>query len=83
MSEIAKTACIMQKNLSRPGAGEDVSVLLRRIGRIHTGAEAVEAVKQAQAAGFENISLDLIYGLPEQEMADLQEIGRASCRERV
>ncbi|BAL82337.1 putative oxygen-independent coproporphyrinogen III oxidase [Selenomonas ruminantium subsp. lactilytica TAM6421] len=46
--------------------------LLRRIGRIHTGAEAVEAVKQAQAAGFENISLDLIYGLPEQEMADLQ-----------
>ena len=47
--------------------------LLRRIGRIHTGAEAVTAVQLAQAAGFENISLDLIYGLPEQAMADLQD----------
>lgn len=53
--------------------------LLQRIGRIHTGAEAVEAVKLAQAEGFANISLDLIYGLPEQEMADLQ----ASVRQAV
>ncbi len=34
------------------------------LGRIHTPEQAVESVKAARAAGFANISLDLIYGLP-------------------
>lgn len=46
--------------------------LLRRIGRIHTGAEAREAVEMAWAAGFTNISLDLMYGLPGQTLTDLE-----------
>ena len=46
--------------------------LLRRIGRIHSGAEAVQAVKMARQAGFSNISVDLMYGLPGQSLADLQ-----------
>ena len=46
--------------------------LLRRIGRIHTSAEALEAIRTAQETGFTNISLDLIYGLPEQDLTDLQ-----------
>jgi oxygen-independent coproporphyrinogen-3 oxidase len=37
---------------------------LKLLGRIHTTAEARTAVKQAQLAGFNNISLDLIYGIP-------------------
>ena len=41
---------------------------LRRIGRIHTHADTVCAVQAARAAGFDNISLDLIYGLPGQSM---------------
>ena len=45
---------------------------LKRIGRIHSGKEAVEAVELAIRAGFENISIDLIYGLPKQTMADFQ-----------
>ena len=40
--------------------------VLRRIGRRHTAAEAKAAVKAAQAAGFDNISIDLIYGIPTQ-----------------
>ena len=40
--------------------------LLVAIGRIHTAAEAVQAVRMAQAAGFENLSLDLMLGLPGQ-----------------
>ncbi|MDY2943188.1 MAG: coproporphyrinogen-III oxidase family protein [Paludibacteraceae bacterium] len=40
--------------------------VLRRIGRRHTAAEAKAAVKAAQAAGFDNISIDLIYGIPSQ-----------------
>ena len=38
--------------------------LLRRIGRIHSGEDAVQAVKMARQAGFESISVDLMYGLP-------------------
>lgn len=46
---------------------------LKAIGRIHSGQEAAEAVAEAQDAGFSNISLDLMYGLPGQDMAILGE----------
>ena len=46
---------------------------LRLIGRVHTHKETVEAVHAARAAGFGNVSLDLIYGLPEQTMAHWRE----------
>jgi len=36
------------------------------LSRIHTADEAVSCVNLARHAGFENIGLDLIYGLPEQ-----------------
>lgn len=45
--------------------------LLKRIGRIHDGAQAVRAVRDAQSAGFNNISIDLMYGLPGQSLRDL------------
>ena len=47
--------------------------LLRRIGRIHTAQQAREALRLARDAGFRNLSLDLIYGLPGQTMQDLRE----------
>ena len=40
--------------------------LLKMIGRMHTAAEAEEAVRMARHAGFTNINLDLMYGLPGQ-----------------
>ncbi len=40
--------------------------ILRRIGRRHTWADAVNAVKRLRDAGIANISLDLIFGLPGQ-----------------
>jgi oxygen-independent coproporphyrinogen-3 oxidase len=40
------------------------------LGRIHTSGEARQAVSEAYQAGFENIGLDLIYGLPDQSRAD-------------
>ena len=46
--------------------------LLRRIGRIHTAAQARAAERQARAAGFRNLSLDLMYGLPGQTLAGLE-----------
>lgn len=41
---------------------------LTAIGRIHTMAQVRSAVKAARRVGFENLSLDLIYGLPGQDL---------------
>ena len=42
--------------------------LLQLIGRRHNAQQAIEAVKTAQEAGFDNISIDLMYALPTQTM---------------
>ncbi|MFR8736272.1 MAG: coproporphyrinogen-III oxidase family protein [Butyricicoccus sp.] len=42
---------------------------LKRIGRIHDFAQAQAAVELARQCGFTNISLDLMYGLPDQTQA--------------
>jgi oxygen-independent coproporphyrinogen-3 oxidase len=39
---------------------------LHLLGRIHTAAEAIEGFRAARRAGFGNINIDLIYGLPGQ-----------------
>ncbi len=43
---------------------------LRLLGRIHGAAEALSAVELARQAGFHNINVDLIYGLPGQRVGD-------------
>lgn len=40
--------------------------LLRFLGRRHTASQAISAVRTCQEAGFDNISIDLMYGLPGQ-----------------
>ena len=40
---------------------------LKSLGRQQTFAQAEETVKNARLAGFENISVDIIYGLPSQD----------------
>lgn len=42
--------------------------ILKRINRIHNAEEAVITVETARKAGFDNISIDLIHGLPGQTM---------------
>lgn len=46
--------------------------LLQLIGRRHNAQQAIEAVRMAQKAGFENISIDLMYALPGQTMTQWQ-----------
>jgi oxygen-independent coproporphyrinogen-3 oxidase len=41
---------------------------LAALGRIHSAAEALEAYRLARAAGFDNVNLDLMYGLPGQDV---------------
>lgn len=43
--------------------------ILRNIGRIHSSQKAKKAVIDAQNAGFDNVSCDFIYGLPNQSLA--------------
>ena len=43
---------------------------LRTLARGHTAAEAREAYAAARAAGFANVSIDLIYGIPGQSLDD-------------
>jgi oxygen-independent coproporphyrinogen-3 oxidase len=51
---------------------------LKRLGRIHSAAEAEAAVKSAQDAGLQNINLDLMYALPEQSLSGaLHDVDRA------
>lgn len=46
---------------------------LQRMNRAHTGSMALRCVPEAAAAGFDNISIDLIYGLPFLDMEAWQE----------
>jgi oxygen-independent coproporphyrinogen-3 oxidase len=45
---------------------------LEFLGRIHSAGEAVAAMGAARAAGFDNMNLDFIYGLPDQSPATWQ-----------
>ncbi len=40
--------------------------ILKKLGRPHTYAQAVQAFHRCRKAGFKNISVDLMYGLPGQ-----------------
>ncbi len=42
--------------------------ILKAIGRPHTYAQAATAVQRIRKAGFRNLSLDLMYGLPNQSL---------------
>ncbi len=44
---------------------------LRSLGRIHTSQQIDLAIEDSRAAGFSNINLDLIYGVPDQSMEEL------------
>lgn len=45
---------------------------LKAIGRRHTKEEAIEVINLAKSLGFSNISIDLIYGLPNQSLENLK-----------
>ena len=60
------------------GAQSFADSSLQALGRIHTAAEIHRAIGAARSAGFDNINLDLMYGLPDQtSAAALQDIDQA------
>ncbi len=55
------------------GAQARQTRLLRLLGRIHDWGQVIASVETASEAGFENISLDLMFGLPSQTVSDVRE----------
>ncbi len=47
--------------------------VLKTLGRIHSARQAADSVKLARAAGFEDLNLDLMFGIPGQTLADWRE----------
>ena len=46
---------------------------LKQLGRIHGRDQALRAIESAQSAGFQNINIDLMHGLPGQSLEDALE----------
>lgn len=65
-----KNEGVNRASLGMQSANDDI---LKLIGRRHTGRQTEAAYKALRAAGFDNISLDLIYGLPSQSRNDWAE----------
>ena len=63
---------LLDQGVTRISFGMQSAVphVLAALDRTHTPGGAVRAVEQARAAGFERISLDLIYGTPGESLAD-------------
>lgn len=55
------------------GVQNDQEKFLKTLGRIHSFSQAEEAVAMARKAGFTNINLDFMYGLPDQTVSDWEE----------
>ena len=47
--------------------------LLAMLGRRHDSEEVIEALRSCRRAGFDNVNLDLIYGLPRQTLQQWQD----------
>lgn len=69
---LASLKALREEGVNRISLGIQASDnnLLKLIGRRHNFQQAVNAVKDARRAGFDNISVDLMYGLPSQTKTD-------------
>ena len=64
--EYLRTLCGLPINRLSIGVQSFVDDELKWLNRRHTSAEAIEAVERAKQAGFENITIDLMFALPVQ-----------------
>lgn len=47
--------------------------ILKKIGRIHSSDEALEAIDRAKAMGYENINADVMFNIPGQSVLDIED----------
>ena len=67
----ARCESLLRQGVNRLSIGVQSmdNALLQLLGRRHTAAQAAAALTEARRAGFGNINLDLMYGLPQQTLA--------------
>mgnify|MGYP000860649475 CR=1 FL=1 len=70
-SDFVKTICCFPFNRVSVGIQSFDDEQLRRLNRRHNSRQAVDCVCQLQDNGFDNISVDIIYSLPNQTLISL------------
>ena len=73
IAEVLKNAKLSGVNRLSLGAQSGNDRILKILGRTHTAKETENAVKVAKELGFSNISLDLMLGLPDSDLASLKQ----------
>jgi oxygen-independent coproporphyrinogen-3 oxidase len=73
-SDVAGLSVLREAGFNRISFGVQAfdDVLLKSLDRIHSADEAYKAIDAARRAGFDNISIDLMFGLPNQSIAQWQ-----------
>ncbi len=65
------------------GAQSFDAALLKRLGRIHSPDDTLHSIELARKAGFENLSIDLMFGLPGQTMEQFEDTLRQALELRL
>ena len=70
-AEAERFAALREAGINRISIGVQTfdDAALKRLDRVHTGDDAQKAFRAARKAGFSNVSLDLMFGVPFQTMA--------------
>lgn len=70
-----KLKCYIENGINRLSIGLQATQdsILKEIGRIHTLKDFENTYKMARDVGFKNISVDLMFGLPNQTLKDVEE----------
>ena len=75
--DLSANACrgLLRQGVNRLSIGVQSldNTLLQLLGRRHTADGAIEVFQTARAAGFDNVNLDLMYGLPHQSLAQWED----------
>lgn len=68
-----KLALCLQNGVTRLSIGVQTfhDNLLKKIGRMHTSDQVKTFIRDAQKMGFQDINIDLMYGLPNQTLEDI------------
>ncbi|HOR41840.1 MAG TPA: radical SAM family heme chaperone HemW [Atribacterota bacterium] len=72
--EIEKSKILLQSGINRLSIGAQSldNRVLKKIGRVHTKEDFLASYNAAREAGFSNINIDLMFGLPGQSMAGFE-----------
>lgn len=72
--DINKAKAYRKAGINRASMGVQTlnSEHLRKIGRIHNEKQVYESYKILRKAGFDNINLDFIFGLPDEVLEDVE-----------